>query len=91
MTKSELVEKMAQETEQPHTVCTSCLDAFCKTVMNAVAADDKVQLSGFGTFERRKRAARTGVNPRTGEAIAIDATKVPAFKAGAGFRKAVKS
>ena len=64
---------------------TVALDA----IVNAVAAGDKVQISGFGTFEQRQRNARTGVDPRTGESINIAASKVPAFKAGKAFKDIV--
>ena len=54
-----------------------------------VAAGDKVQLVGFGTFEPRERSAKTGKNPRTGESIEIPASKIPAFKAGKAFKDIV--
>ena len=59
-------------------------------IEGALAKGDKVQLIGFGTFEVRERAAKEGRNPRTGETIKIAASKVPAFKAGAGLKNAVK-
>ena len=58
-------------------------------IEEAVAAGDKVQLVGFGTFEVRERAARTGRNPQTGAEIKIAASKQPAFKAGKAFKDAV--
>ena len=57
---------------------------------NAVKADDKIQLIGFGTFEARKREARTGTNPQTNEKVQIPACKVPVFKAGKAFKDLVK-
>ena len=63
--------------------------AFIETVKATVAKKQKVQLIGFGTFEPRVRAARTGKNPRTGAAIKIAKATVPAFKAGKGFKDAV--
>lgn len=66
------------------------LNAFIDTVQNAVKDGDKVALVGFGTFEVRERAERTGKNPRTGQAIKIAACKVPAFKAGKSFKDFVK-
>lgn len=59
-------------------------------IEGALAKGDKVQLIGFGTFEVRERAAKEGRNPRTGETIKIEASKVPAFKAGAALKNAVK-
>lgn len=59
-------------------------------IEGALAKGDKVQLIGFGTFEVRERAAKEGRNPRTGETIKIAAAKVPAFKAGAALKNAVK-
>ena len=66
------------------------MNAFVETVQDAVKADDKVQLVGFGTFESKARAARDGKNPQTGEAIKIAACKVPAFKAGKAFKDLLK-
>ena len=60
-----------------------------ETVVAEVAKKGKVQLIGFGTFEARERAARTGKNPQTGAAIKIAAATVPAFKAGKAFKEAV--
>ncbi|MGN1317325.1 MAG: HU family DNA-binding protein [Acutalibacteraceae bacterium] len=59
-------------------------------IEGALAKGDKVQLIGFGTFEVRERAAKEGRNPKTGEKITIAASKVPAFKAGAALKDAVK-
>ena len=61
-----------------------------KMIMEALKAGEKVQLVGFGTFEVRDRAERTGLNPATGETITIAASKVPAFKAGKGLKELVK-
>ena len=59
-------------------------------IEEALVKGDKVQLIGFGTFEVRERAAKEGRNPRTGETLKIAASKVPAFKAGAALKNAVK-
>ncbi len=59
-------------------------------IEDALKKGDKVQLIGFGTFEVRERAAKEGRNPKTGEKITIAASKVPAFKAGAALKDAVK-
>ncbi|GMA66223.1 hypothetical protein GCM10025859_66980 [Alicyclobacillus fastidiosus] len=63
---------------------------FCKGMFRYLSAGEKVQIPGFGTFEVRDRAARTGRNPQTGETIEIPASKVPAFKAGTGLKEKVK-
>ena len=59
------------------------------TVTDAVASGEKVTLPGFGTFDKRERAARTARNPQTGEAVKVKKTSVPGFKAGAGFKSYV--
>ena len=64
--------------------------AFFEAIEGALVKGDKVQLIGFGTFEVRERAAKEGRNPKTGETIKIAASKVPAFKAGAALKNAVK-
>lgn len=90
MNKSELIAAVAEEAKVTKKDAEAVVNAFTKTVIKAVKKGDKVQLIGFGTFESRKRAARTGKNPRTGEAIKIKAANVPAFKVGKGFKDAVK-
>ena len=64
--------------------------AVIDSITEALKKGEKVQLIGFGTFETRTRAARQGKNPKTGEAIKLAASKVPAFKAGAALKNAVK-
>ena len=59
------------------------------SISETLAKGEKIQLVGFGTFEVRERAAREGVNPRTGDKIKIAASKVPAFKAGSALKDAV--
>lgn len=61
-----------------------------ETTSNTLVKEEKIQLVGFGTFEVRERAARTGRNPQTGEEIQIAASKVPAFKPGKELKEAVK-
>ena len=65
------------------------MDAVFETVGDVLASGDKLQVSGFGTFETRTRAARTGHNPRTGEEIAIAAATLPAFKPGKALKDKV--
>jgi DNA-binding protein HU-beta len=66
------------------------VDALFETISNTLAKEEKIQLVGFGTFEVRDRAARTGRNLHTGEEIQIAASKVPAFKPGKELKEAVK-
>ncbi len=89
MNKSELVEIAAKEAELSKAAAERALSAIIGAVVKAVAKGDSVTLVGFGTFKPAKRAARTGKNPKTGEAIKIAATTVPRFSAGATFKTAV--
>ena len=89
MNKGELIETLAQETGESKRTVEDVVNALVDTVTTQVKKGEKVQLPGFGTWERRARAARTARNPRTGEEIKIKATKVPAFKPGAGFKSTV--
>ena len=90
MTKTELVAAVAAKAELSKKDAEAAVKAVIDSVTEALADGDKVALVGFGTFEVKTRAARTGKNPRTGEAISIPASKVPSFKAGAALKNAVK-
>lgn len=90
MTKTELVAALAEKAEVSKKDAEKVLNAFVETVQEAVKADDKVQLVGFGTFESRERSEREGKNPQTGEKIQIAACKVPVFKAGKAFKDLLK-
>ncbi len=89
MTKAELVTAIAEKTDLSKKDSEKALAAVVEAITDALAAGDRVQLVGFGTFETRERAARQGINPRTGKKIKIEATKVPAFKAGKALKDAV--
>lgn len=89
MNKSELVSAIADRSGQPANAVSSVLDAFESVVTESVANGDKVSLSGFLTFERSERAARSGRNPATGESIQIAAATVPKVKVGKSFKDAV--
>ncbi|AHM55554.1 DNA-binding protein HU [Peptoclostridium acidaminophilum DSM 3953] len=90
MNKAELVAKMAEKSNLTKKDAEAALNAFMKTVEDALISNDKVQLVGFGTFEVRERAARTGRNPRNPEQeIEIPASKAPVFKAGKGLKEIV--
>ena len=90
MNKTELVAAVAAKTELSKKDAEAAVKAVLDAVTDALADGDKVALVGFGTFEVKTRAARTGNNPRTGESISIPASKVPSFKAGAALKNAVK-
>lgn len=89
MNKNELISAIAEETELSKKEVTSVINALTDIITETLKNDDKVQLVGFGTFETRKRAARTGRNPQTGKEIKIAASKVPAFKAGKVLKDAI--
>lgn len=89
MNKTDLVSNIAEKTEFTKKDAEKALNAVLATIEEALAKGDKVQLVGFGTFEVRERAARTGRNPQTGEDIQIAAAKVPAFKPGKALKDAV--
>ncbi len=89
MNKAELIDAVAKDTKMSKKDSAVAVDSMIKMVTGALKRGDKVTLVGFGTWEVKKRAARKGVNPRTGEAIKIKATKVVSFKPGAALKKAV--
>ncbi len=89
MTKAELIAAVAEKTELTKAQSEKAVKATIEAITETLAKGDSIQLVGFGTFEVRDRAARTGINPRTKKKIKIDATKVPAFKAGRALKDAV--
>lgn len=89
MNKVELVAAIAEKSGLSKKDAEKALAATLDAIVGAVKKGDKVALVGFGTFESRERGARVGRNPRTKETIKIPASKVPAFKAGKGFKDAV--
>ena len=91
MNKTELVAAMAEKAEISKKDAEKALTAFTNVVADALVDNDKVAITGFGTFETAERAARTGRNPKTGEAIEIVASKSPKFKAGKSLKDAVKA
>lgn len=86
MNKQELISAMAEKANLSKKDAEAALNAFVSAVEDALVKGDKVQLVGFGGFEVRERAARTGRNPQTGAEMKIDAAKVPAFKAGKALK-----
>ncbi|MBE5098490.1 HU family DNA-binding protein [Priestia aryabhattai] len=90
MNKTELVDAVATKSELTKQDSKKAVDALLETISNTLAKEEKVQLVGFGTFEIRERAERTGRNPQTGEEMTIPASKSPAFKPGKELKEAVK-
>ena len=89
MKKAELAAIVAEKAGLTKKDADKAISAVVEAITEALAAGDKVQLVGFGTFDVRERAARTGLNPRTKETIEIPASKQPAFKAGQALKDAV--
>ncbi len=90
MNKTELISAVAAKAEISKKDADKAVAAVFAAIEEALVKGEKVQLIGFGTFEVKERAARTGHNPKTGAAIEIAAAKVPGFKAGAALKNAVK-
>ena len=91
MNKTELVAAVAAKTALSKKDAEKALSAVLETVSETLAAGEKVQLVGFGTFDIGERSAREGRNPQTGESITIAASKSPKFKAGKAFKDAINS
>lgn len=89
MNKTELIEHIATSADISKAAAARALDSLIVAVKTTLKKNGAVSLVGFGTFSVGKRAARTGRNPRTGEAIKIKAAKVPKFKAGKALKDAV--
>lgn len=89
MTKSELIDTMAEKSGLSKADATKALASTLESVTDALKAGEKVALIGFGAFSVSPRAARTGKNPQTGEAIAIPASNAAKFKAGQQLKDAV--
>jgi DNA-binding protein HU-beta len=89
MNRKELVDALAAKTESTKADAERSISALIDIVSATLKKGDSLTLVGFGTFEVRKRAARTGRNPRTGEELKIKASKVPAFKPGATLKAVV--
>lgn len=89
MNKVDLIEKIAEKTGMSKKDATAGLNATLEAITEALANNDKVALVGFGTFEVKRRAERTGRNPATKEEIVIPASSYPAFKAGKAMKDAV--
>ncbi|MGM0652666.1 MAG: HU family DNA-binding protein [Bacillota bacterium] len=90
MNKTELVDQIVEKTGMMKKDSEKAVNAVIDSITDTLAKGEKVQLVGFGTFEVRKRQAREGRNPSTGETIKIAAQNVPAFKAGKALKDKVK-
>lgn len=90
MNKTELIEHIATEADISKSSAGRALEAALRAIEHSLQKGDMVSLVGFGSFYVGKRAARTGRNPRTGEAIAVPASRSPRFKPGKGLRDAVR-
>lgn len=89
MNKTDLIAAVAAKAEISKKDADAAVTAVVEAITEALAEGDKVSLVGFGTFDVKERAARTGLNPRTKETIEIPASKAPAFKAGKALKDAV--
>ncbi len=89
MNKADLIEKIAEAADVSKATATRALDATLENITKELKKGQAVTLVGFGTFTVRKRAARTGRNPKTGETLKIKAARVPGFKAGKALKDAV--
>ena len=89
MNKTELINQVAERAEVTKKDAEKVVSATIDAITAALAAGDKVQLTGFGSFEVKDRAARVGRNPRTGEATEIPASRTPVFKAGKALKDSV--
>ncbi|MCI0182609.1 MAG: HU family DNA-binding protein [Acidibacillus sp.] len=90
MNKVDLINKVTDKTQLKKKDIEVAINAMLESISEALAEGDKVQLIGFGTFETRKRAARSGRNPQTGEVISIPESLVPAFKPGNKLKDVTK-
>lgn len=91
MNKTELIDAAAESSGLSKSEISKALESILDGISGAVQQGDRVSLSGFGTFERRERAARTGRNPQTGEELQVAASKAPAFKPAKAFKDAVNA
>ena len=89
MKKSDLTSHVATRASLPKSAADGAVTAVFAAISDALAREEAVTIAGFGTFSTKRRPARQGRNPRTGESITISASKVPSFKAGKTLRDAV--
>ncbi len=90
ISKGEFVERVASEADLTRKEAENAVNAVLTTIENSLKSGEEISFTGFGKFHVAERGAREGRNPRTGETMAIAATKVPRFTAGSGLKKAIK-
>ena len=90
MNKTELINAVAEKAGLSKKAAEAAVNATLSAITEGLKPEEKVQLVGFGSFEVKHRAERTGLNPRTGDSVTIAASKVPAFKAGKALKDAIK-
>ncbi|MCL5093537.1 MAG: HU family DNA-binding protein [Patescibacteria group bacterium] len=90
MTKRELIDSLSKDLKKSKREVEEFIDAFVKTVFDKVQSGEKVAVTGFGTFDLGKRAARNGRDPQTGAKIRIPEMAMPRFRAGKGFKETVR-
>ena len=86
MNKAELIEKLSQKTKMTKVQSEALMDAALEIIQKTVSKGEDVKIVGFGTFSAIERGARTGRNPKTGEAVDIPKVKIPRFKPGKDFK-----
>src|SRR3954463_2533063 len=89
MNKAQLIEAVADKLGASKKEAGDAVDAVLDSIISEVAGGTKVSITGFGSFEKVKRPARTARNPRTGESVKVKASSAPKFKAGQGFKDIV--
>lgn len=89
MNKAELIEELTKKLDTDRRTATDAVEHVVDTIVRAVNKGESVTITGFGVFEKRKRAARVARNPRTGETVKVRPTSVPAFRPGAQFKAVV--
>lgn len=87
MNKAQLIDRVASQLESSRTEAAKVVDVVLDTIAEGVRVEDKVMISGFGTFEKRTRSARRGVNPITKEEITVKASTTCGFRAAAGLKQ----
>ena len=90
MTKAEFIDRVAERSGLSKREATKAVDAFLESVTEALKNGESVSFTGFGKFSAQERAARQGVNPRTGQRVTIEAATVPKFSAGSALKSALR-
>lgn len=90
MNKAEFVNEIATKTNKTKKEAEELVEAVFGTIVDKVSEGEKIAIAGFGSFEKKHKAARVGHNPKTGESLNINEKDVPAFKASSAFKESVK-